>query len=125
MSVKEAIEAARVELDRKWIEKYPHGEMRLYLYVQGSNFVDSPLGPIRKSWVAEILSERPTSRSRCHRGYDINGGMGLDTPWALKHCMERLKKFSDPQKFIVACEAVGIVLPQAERDRLSKHLSEQ
>ena len=122
MSVKEAVAAARVELDRKWIEKYPHGEMRLYLYVQGSNFVDSPLGPIRKSWVAEILSERPTSRSRCHRAYNAAGKMDRP-PWALKHCMERLKKFSDPQKFIVACEAVGIVLPQTERNRLSKHLS--
>lgn len=28
MSVKAAVEVARAELDRKWIEKYPHGEMR-------------------------------------------------------------------------------------------------
>jgi len=122
MSVKAATEAARVELDRKWIEKYPHGEMRLYLYVQGSNFVGSPLGPIRKSWVAEIIAERPTSHSRCHRAYNAAGKMD-DPPWALRHCMERLKKFSDPQKFIVACEAVGIVLPQVERDRLSRPIS--
>jgi len=122
MSVKEAVAAARVELDRKWIEKYPHGEMRLYLYVEGSNFVDSPLGPIRKSWVAEILSKRPTSHSRRHRAYNVAGKMD-DPPWALQHLMERLKKFSDPQKFIVACEAVGIVLPQCERDRLSCPIS--
>jgi hypothetical protein len=123
MSVKEAVEAARVELDRKWIEKYPHGEMRLYLYIKGSYWPDSPLGPIRKSWVAEILSKRPTSRSRWHRAYNADGKMD-DPPWALKHLMERLKKFSDPQKFIVACEAVGIVLPQCERDRLSRPLCE-
>jgi len=122
MSVKEAVEAARVELNRKWIEKYPHGEMRLYLYIKGSDWPDSPLGPIRKIWVAEILSERPTSHSRCHRAYNAAGKMD-DPPWALKHLMERLKKFSDPQKFIVACEAVGIVLPQCERDRLSRPIS--
>ena len=117
MSVKAATEAARVELNRKWIEKYPHGEMRLYLYIEGSDWPDSPLGPIRKSWVAEILSKRPTSHSRCHRAYNAAGKMH-DPPWALRHCMERLKKFSNPQDFIVACESVGIVLPQPERDRL-------
>ena len=122
MSVKEAVAAARAELDRKWIEKYPHGEMRLYLYVEGSDWLDSPLGPIRKSWLAEILSKRPTSHSRCHRAYNVAGKMD-DPPWALRHLMERLKKFSDPQKFIVACEAVGIMLPQVERDRLSRPLS--
>lgn len=118
MSVKEAVAAARAELDRKWIEKYPHGEMRLYIYVQRS------LGSIKKSWIAEVHNKRPTSHSRRRRGYDANGKLECP-PWALRQHMEKLKKFSNPQDFIVACEAVGIVLPQSERDRLSKHLSEQ
>lgn len=118
-SVKQAIENAREELDRKWREKYPHGEMRIYIAIE--HVGTYPNWQEQESWVAEIHAARPTSRTRLWRGYNANGKMA-DPPWHLRQFMKKIKKFSDPEKFIAACNAVGICLTQQEINRLQNKL---
>jgi hypothetical protein len=121
MTVKQAVENARLELDRKWREKYPYGEMRLFLAIEyGWIQLDNngrTFCPRDEVWKAEIHSKRPTSHSRQWRAYDSNGK--IDRPgWYLKHLTKKMKKFTDPEKFFEACNTAGIAITRQQIYRI-------
>jgi hypothetical protein len=121
MTVKQAVENARLELDRKWREKYPFQEMRIYLAIEyGWRQCDDGVRrfePLGQSWKAEIHSKRPTSRSRQWRAYDSNGK--IDNPgWYLRHNIKKLRKFRNPEKFFEACNTAGIAITRQQIYRI-------
>lgn len=85
MSIKKLVAEEQDKLDKQWKEKYPKGMLQVSV-MKKDRWNHSMFG---YNVIAEVITERPTSHSRCSMGISIQKPYISSDHWPLAYCYNK------------------------------------